>query len=506
MTTKQTQDAPSPNGAEPADQSASPPGEVLYNPLKLDTLRSRSDVLKGVWTDPSRVPILTRPEPNDWVRVRAGEDYTEIIDLLVAANASHSSDRNPVYVATDDVRPELERFIKPHRVVVAITYHSKVQFLWVRAVGSGSNPWTDSVMRAMDEAQTDWVSLESDQALGEYKVHHSPVPRCGATRNGRTGRLRTSWAWRSGTGSSTRWTTRSPSGCSGWTDMLVLPYREVWALDTEFNLRPSGAYAYPNDPQPEGSIQHPVCLVAHELYSGRMVTVFEDEFGPEPPFSVGPENLFIAYSAAAEWLTFLALGWPLPVRVFDPYIEYRRHICGTPRDTKEEGNKGLLKALEHFHIHTGITADLKQAEREFIMRGGPWPDPADRQRILTYCGTDVLPLFRLTERLLYADCCGAPLRSDLIGLAQAIHRGRCTMAAARMEHVAVSVDNDLLNRVLTNWDDVKAAIIAELDIFGVYPGGHFNNARLLECADHSGFIGPVPLPGFRRRTKKPSRT
>ena len=49
-----------------------PPEEVVYNPLKLDKLRTKSDVLKGVWTDPSRIPVLTRPEPNTWVRVRTG--------------------------------------------------------------------------------------------------------------------------------------------------------------------------------------------------------------------------------------------------------------------------------------------------------------------------------------------------------------------------------------------------------------------------------------------------
>jgi len=151
-----------------------PPGEVSYNPLKLSNLRSRSDVLKDVWTDPSRVPIWTRPEANMFVRIRPGEDFTDAIDLLVAKNASNSSDRNPVYVATDDVRPELERFIKPHRVAVGITYHDKVQFLWVRAISTGSNSWTDSIMRAMDAAVNDWIALESDQPHDEYMIHHSP--------------------------------------------------------------------------------------------------------------------------------------------------------------------------------------------------------------------------------------------------------------------------------------------------------------------------------------------
>ncbi len=284
--------------------------------------------------------------------------------------------------------------------------------------------------------------------------------------------------------------------------MLDLPYREVWALDTEFNFRPSSAYTFPADPQPEGSIQHPVCLVARELYSGRMVTLFEDEFGPEPPFSVGPENLFIAYTATAEWLTFLALGWPLPESVFDCFIEYRRHICGTPRDIKKKGNKGLLKALEHFHIHTGVTADMKDDERDFILRGGPWPKLSDRQRILDYCDTDVRPLFRLAERLLHSDCCGKPLRSDPKGLAQAVHRGRYSTAAARMEHTAISVDNDLLDRVLVNWSAIKAAIITELDVFGVYPGGHFNNALFLERMDELGIRWPRTASGLPKVNKE----
>lgn len=156
------------------DKLTSPPGEVLYNPLKLSALRSKSNVLKGVWTDPSRVPIWDKPEANTWVRVRPGEEFTEVVDLLVATNASNSSDRNPLYIATDAVRPELERFIKPCRVAVGITHHDKVQFLWARSLGAGSNPWTDSVMRAMDAAQTYWVSLESDRALGEYRVHKAP--------------------------------------------------------------------------------------------------------------------------------------------------------------------------------------------------------------------------------------------------------------------------------------------------------------------------------------------
>lgn len=169
--------APAPSAPATAmngEASAVPPG-VTYNPLKLSSLRTKSGVLKGVWTDPSRVPIYTRPEVNTWVRTRPDDEYheyTDIIDLLVATNASNSSDRNPIYAVTEDVLPELERWLKPHRVMVGRTYHDKVLFLWARALSTGGNTWTDSVIVAMDEALTDWISLETDHSLGEYKRHH----------------------------------------------------------------------------------------------------------------------------------------------------------------------------------------------------------------------------------------------------------------------------------------------------------------------------------------------
>ena len=188
--------------------------------------------------------------------------------------------------------------------------------------------------------------------------------------------------WRSVIGSSTRWTTTSPSASSGSTDMLVPPVSGGMGDRHGVQPPPSAAHFSPADPQPEGSIQHPVCLVGRELYSGRKIELFEGDFGPAPPFSLGADVLFIAYNAVAEWLTFLALGWPLPCRVFDPYIEYRRHICGTPRDINVPGNKSFLAALGHFGI-AKLTADEKDEERDFVLRGGPWPDPADRRRILT---------------------------------------------------------------------------------------------------------------------------
>jgi hypothetical protein len=75
------------------------------------------------------------------------------------------------------------------------------------------------------------------------------------------------------------------------------------------------------------------------------------------------------------------------------------------------------------------------------------------------------------------------------------------MASARMEHTAVSIDHDLLDRVLADWSGIKAAIIAELDTFELYPGGHFSNARFMECVTELGIPWPRTESGLPQLDK-----
>ena len=77
----------------------------------------------------------------------------------------------------------------------------------------------------------------------------------------------------------------------------ALPFREVWAVDFEFAAAP-------------GERPDPVCLVAWELRGDRKLRLWRNEFGPSPPYSTGPETLFIAYYASAEIACHLALDFP----------------------------------------------------------------------------------------------------------------------------------------------------------------------------------------------------
>jgi DNA polymerase family A len=231
--------------------------------------------------------------------------------------------------------------------------------------------------------------------------------------------------------------------------MLGLPFREIWALDFEFVSEP-------------GALPDPVCLVARELGSNRLIRLWRDELVNRRPFSVDDRTLFVAFYAPAELGCFLSLGWPLPARVVDLYAEFRNATNGI---ALPEG-RSLLSALSHHGIPS-ITSEQKHDERALVIRGGPWSEP-ERRRILDYCQTDVDPLGPLLERML------PRIRSQTNGLGQALLRGRYTAAVARIERNGVPIDVDLLDKIRDRWEAIKLDLIAAVDKdYEVYDGATF---------------------------------
>jgi hypothetical protein len=74
----------------------------------------------------------------------------------------------------------------------------------------------------------------------------------------------------------------------------------------------------------------PVSLFAFERNSGTAQFFRRDELLKlkQAPFNTGPDSLIVAYAANAEMSCFLALGWPLPVNILDPYVETIAAING----------------------------------------------------------------------------------------------------------------------------------------------------------------------------------
>jgi hypothetical protein len=225
-------------------------------------------------------------------------------------------------------------------------------------------------------------------------------------------------------------------------------FREIVLIDFEFVAVP-------------GERPEPVCMVARELRSGRVFHVWQDQFGSAPPYAIGPDVLFVAYYASAELGCYRVLGWPVPERILDLYVEFRNHTNGR----SFHGGNGLLGALTYFKLDT-VGADEKEQMRALIMRGGPW-SCEERQAILGQCASDVDALSRLL-----------PAMAPHIDLARALLRGRYMAAAAVMEHTGTPIDVETLGLLRKHWTGIQNALIAEIDAdYHVFEGRTFKMER-----------------------------
>jgi hypothetical protein len=205
----------------------------------------------------------------------------------------------------------------------------------------------------------------------------------------------------------------------------------------------------------------PVCLVAWELKSGRKIRLWRDEFGEVPPYPVDETTLFVAYYASAELGCHLALGWPLPERVLDLYVEFRNLTNGLPTVA---GN-GLLGALTYYGLD-GIDAAEKDDMRRLILSGGAWSEQ-ETKAILEYCQSDVAALNKLL-----------PVMVAKLDLPRALLRGRFMAAAARMERNGIPLDAELFMRLKRCWLAIQERLIAAVDRdYGIYDGRTFKQDK-----------------------------
>jgi DNA polymerase I len=230
--------------------------------------------------------------------------------------------------------------------------------------------------------------------------------------------------------------------------LLPLMTKEVWAVDFEFTA-------------PTGGRPTPVCMVALELLSGKIIRLWANELNAlsQAPFDTGPESLFVAYYASAEIGCFLALGWELPERILDLFTEFRAETNGTELIS----GRGLIGAMAHYGLDA-ISATEKDEMRDLIMGGGPW-SPEQKIAILEYCESDV----RSLENLLPAMAPAITASNQRLGWA--LLRGRYMAAVARMEWNGVPIDMDTFGTLRDNWDRIPVPLIEAVDAkFGVFDG------------------------------------
>ena len=159
----------------------------------------------------------------------------------------------------------------------------------------------------------------------------------------------------------------------------------------------------------DGELPSVLCLVAYVLDERlrhiQTVRLWRGDFGIKPPFDIGPDALFVAYSAWAEMMCFKVLGWQFPVYIFDLHTAFlaasnvlRPHV---PGENRTRPRKRLPDACRAYCIK-----GWEEIEKEAIARDigeGRWCQHG-RERVLAYCEEDV----RCSTELLCAQLRGLP--------------------------------------------------------------------------------------------------
>ena len=248
-------------------------------------------------------------------------------------------------------------------------------------------------------------------------------------------------------------------------------FSESWCLDFEFRADP-------------GECPWPVCMVAKELKSGRVVQLWRDDLlaCSRPPFDVGPNALIVAYFASAELGCFLELGWPLPQNILDLYVEHRVETNGK----KTLCGNGLLGALALRGL-AHIDAGEKDSMRRLICDQRHWSQD-EQQSILEYCSSDVRALAALLPRM-----------ASGIDWPRALLRGRYMKAVAVMERNGVPIDLAIHQQLVAGWGDLKDRLITAVDAnFDVFEGTTFKRDRFANLIGNRG----IPWPQDPNRALK----
>jgi hypothetical protein len=239
--------------------------------------------------------------------------------------------------------------------------------------------------------------------------------------------------------------------CNDWRD---LPQSEIWIVDTEFY--PGRGLANGGR---DGDEVTPLCLVAYELRSGRIIERWQDEFGPFPPYRLDADACFIGFVLTAEFGTHIALGWGQPVCALDAYIEFR-HLTNDGRIRSGDRDKGfysLAGALRYFGEDAINTAHKKEMRDR--VRAGPPFTAQEKREVLSYCRGDVDALARLVPHIV------PTIRS----LPQAHMRASFMWATAQQERRGVPLDLPTLDRIRARWHDMRVDLVTAMDgPFGCY--------------------------------------
>ena len=237
----------------------------------------------------------------------------------------------------------------------------------------------------------------------------------------------------------------------------------------------------------------------------RTIRLWRGEFGTAPPFDIGPDTLFVAYSAWAEMTCFKLLGWQFPVHIFDLHTAYLAAsnilLPYNPDEVRKKPRKRLSDACRAYGIEGWEHIDKEAIAKD--IGEGRWREYG-REHVFEYCEEDV----RMSVLLLRAQLRDCDQRGHTLLPAADVERvlhwsNYSAKAVAQIQARGMPIDVALWNLVQEN----KAAVIGELlrqfdPSYGsddpIYtPDGEWSYARFERWLVRTGVAG-LAAPGERQ--------
>jgi DNA polymerase I len=210
----------------------------------------------------------------------------------------------------------------------------------------------------------------------------------------------------------------------------------------------------------DGDLPNVLCMVAHVLDSNlqhvRTIRLWRGDFGKEPPFDIGEDALFVAYSAWAELTCFLTLGWRFPKHIFDLHTAYlaKSNIL-LPYDRNEKRKK-TRKRLPDACCAYGI-AGWERVNKDTIAEDigrGNW-EKYGHDVVLDYCEEDV----HMSIQLLHKQLLDREVRVEHV-----LHWSNYSAnTTARIQARGMPIDMALWNLVQENKAAVIGALLQQFD-------------------------------------------
>lgn len=214
----------------------------------------------------------------------------------------------------------------------------------------------------------------------------------------------------------------------------------------------------------DGGLPDVLCMVVYgldeQLHHARTIRMWRGDFGSAPPFDIGPDALFVAYSAWAEMTCFITLGWKFPEHIFDLHTAYLAAsnvlLPHDPNEARKRPGKGLSDACQAYGIGGWEHMDKGAIARD--IGEGRWRDHG-REAIFEYCEEDVrVSAVLLRKKLRGYD--GLPPAD----VSRVLHWSNYSAkAVAQIQARGMPIDTKLWNLVQENKGAVIAGLLRQYD-------------------------------------------